>query len=192
MPAPDPQLSDGIVTLRPWREDDVDDLVTCLDGEEEIAQWLDAVPQPYRETEARSWIEHSMSAWKDGTSAPFAVTDATTGELVGSVGFGWVGERDQRVGEVGYWMRRDVRDRGLTTRAVRLVSKWALTELGCERLQLRADERNLPSQRVAEKAGFTREGVLRSVHFNARQDRRVDFVMFSLLPAELDLPGRVE
>jgi RimJ/RimL family protein N-acetyltransferase len=192
MPAPDPQLSDGIVTLRPWREDDVDDLVTCLDGEEEIARWLDAVPQPYRETEARSWIEHSASAWKDGTSAPFAVTDATTGELVGSVGFGWVGERDQRVGEVGYWMRQDVRDRGLTTRAVRLVSKWALTELGCERLQLRADERNLPSQRVAEKAGFTREGVLRSVHFNARQDRRVDFVMFSLLPAELDLPGRVE
>jgi RimJ/RimL family protein N-acetyltransferase len=192
MPAPDPQLSDGIVTLRPWRDDDVDDLVTCLDGEEEIVQWLDAVPQPYRETEARSWIEHSASAWKDGTSAPFAVTHASTGELVGSVGFGWVGERDQRVGEVGYWMRRDVRDRGLTTRAVRLVSKWALTELGCERLQLRADERNLPSQRVAEKAGFTREGVLRSVHFNARQDRRVDFVMFSLLPAELDLPGRVE
>jgi RimJ/RimL family protein N-acetyltransferase len=192
IPAPDPPLSDGVVTLRPWREDDVDDLVACLDGEEEIARWLDAVPQPYRETEARSWIEHSASAWKDGTSTPFAVTDATTGDLVGSVGFGWVGERDQRVGEVGYWMRRDVRDRGLTTRAVRLVSKWALTELGCERLQLRADERNLPSQRVAEKAGFTREGVLRSVHFNARQDRRVDFVMFSLLAAELDLPGRVE
>jgi RimJ/RimL family protein N-acetyltransferase len=190
-PAPDPQLSDGVVTLRPWREDDVDDLVTCLDGEEEIARWLDAVPQPYRETEARSWIEHSASAWEDGSSAPFAVTDATTGELVGSVGFGWVGERDQRIGEVGYWMRRDVRDRGLTTRAVRLVSRWALTDLGCERLQLRADERNVPSQRVAEKAGFTREGVLRSVHFNARQDRRVDFVMFSLLPAELDLPGRV-
>ena len=74
---------------------------------------------------------------------------------------------------------------------MRLVSKWALTELGWERLQLRADEENLPSQRVAEKAGFTREGVLRSVHFNARQDRRVDFVMFSLLPAELELPGRV-
>jgi RimJ/RimL family protein N-acetyltransferase len=61
-----------------------------------------------------------------------------------------------------------------------------LRELGCERLQLRADERNVPSQRVAEKAGFTREGVLRSAHFNARLDRRVDFVMFSLLPSELD------
>ena len=191
IPAPDPPLSDGVVTLRPWHEDDVDALVACLDGEQEIARWLDAIPQPYRETEARSWLEHSSSAWREGTSAPFAVTDATTSELVGSVGFGWVGERDQQVGEIGYWMRREARGRGLTTRAVRLVSKWALTELGWERLQLRADEENLPSQRVAEKAGFTREGVLRSVHFNARQDRRVDFVMFSLLPAELELPGRV-
>ena len=191
IPAPDPPLSDGVVTLRPWHEDDVDALVACLDGEQEIARWLDAIPQPYRETEARSWLEHSSSAWQEGTSAPFAVTDATTSELVGSVGFGWVGERDQQVGEIGYWMRREARGRGLTTRAVRLVSKWALTELGWERLQLRADEENLPSQRVAEKAGFTREGVLRSVHFNARQDRRVDFVMFSLLPAELELPGRV-
>ena len=73
------------------------------------------------------------------------------------------------------------------TRAVGLVSRWAFQELRCERLQLRADADNVASQRVAEKAGFTREGVLRSVHFNARQKRRVDYVMFSLLP--LDLPG---
>jgi RimJ/RimL family protein N-acetyltransferase len=185
IPAPDPPLSDGVVTLRPWCDDDVEGLVRCLDGEEEIVRWLDAIPQPYRETEARAWVEHSSSAWQEGSSAPFAVADATTGELVGSVGFGWDGDRDEHVGEIGYWMRRDVRDRGLTTRGVRLVSEGALRELGCERLQLRADAQNLPSQRVAEKAGFTREGVLRSVHFNARLDRRVDFVMFSLLPDEL-------
>jgi RimJ/RimL family protein N-acetyltransferase len=193
IPAPDPPLSDGVVTLRPWREDDVGDLVACLDGEEEVVRWLDAVPQPYLEDEARSWVAHSTTAWEEGSSAPFAVLDASSGELVGSVGFGWVGEREQRVGEIGYWMRVDARGRGLTTRAVRLVAGWSLRELGCERLQLRADERNLPSQRVAEKAGFRREGVLRSVHFNARQDRRVNFVMFSLLPGELDLdlPGQV-
>jgi RimJ/RimL family protein N-acetyltransferase len=51
---------------------------------------------------------------------------------------------------------------------------------------LRADAENVASQRVAEKTGFKREGVLRSVHFNPRQQRRVDFVMFSLLPSEVD------
>jgi RimJ/RimL family protein N-acetyltransferase len=184
--APDPPLSDGVVTLRPWASEDVDALVACLDGEHEIVRWLDAIPQPYREAEANSWIEQASAGWRDETSAQFAVTDATSGELVGSVGVGWVGEREERVGEVGYWTRRDQRGRGLATRAVGLVSRWAVRELGCERLQLRADTDNVPSQRVAEKAGFTREGVLRSVHFNPRLGRRVDFVMFSLLPGELD------
>jgi ribosomal-protein-alanine N-acetyltransferase len=185
IPAPDPPLSDGVVTLRPWLADDVADLVVCLDGEEEVVRWLDAIPQPYREPEANAWIEHATTAWREGSAAPFAVTDATNAKLIGSVGVNWVGDREERVGEVGYWMRRDVRGRGLATRAVRLASRWALGELGCERLQLRADEQNVPSQRVAVKAGFTREGVLRSVHFNARLNRRVDFVMFSLLPSEL-------
>jgi RimJ/RimL family protein N-acetyltransferase len=53
------------------------------------------------------------------------------------------------------------------------------------RLQLRADQRNVASLRVAESAGFRREGVLRSVRFNPRQGRRVDFVMYSLLAEEL-------
>jgi RimJ/RimL family protein N-acetyltransferase len=54
-----------------------------------------------------------------------------------------------------------------------------------KRLQLRSDQRNIASQRVAESAGFRREGVLRSVRFNQRQSRRVDFVLYSLLADEL-------
>jgi RimJ/RimL family protein N-acetyltransferase len=145
---------------------------------------MDAIPQPYLDGEARMWVEQASSFWRAGTSAPFAVTDAETGTVLGGVGFGWVG--DEHVGEVGYWLRSAVRGRGLTGRAVVLVSRWSFEELGCERLQLRADSDNVASQRVAEKAGFTREGVLRSVHFNPRQERRVDFVMFSLLPSEID------
>jgi RimJ/RimL family protein N-acetyltransferase len=182
--APDPPLTDGVVTLRPWDERDVPALVECINGDEEMTRWMDAIPQPYLDKEARTWVEQASSYWLAGTSAPFAVTDSETGAVLGGVGFGWVG--DERVGEVGYWLRSEARGRGLTARAVSLVSRWAFRELGCERLQLRADTDNVGSQRVAEKAGFTREGVLRSVHFNPRQQRRVDFVMFSLLPAELE------
>ncbi len=186
--APDPPLSDGVVTLRQWRHDDVGELVACLDGDEEIARWLDMIPQPYGETEARLWVDQATSYWSEGTAAPFAVVGAGGGELLGGVGFRWVGE-EHGVGEVGYWIRERERGRGLTTRAVNLISRWACEELGCERLQLRADEENGPSQRVAEKAGFQREGVLRSVHYNARLNRRVNYVMYSLLRSEL--PGRV-
>jgi RimJ/RimL family protein N-acetyltransferase len=188
IPAPDPPLTDGVVTLRPWQHEDVPALVECLDGDEQITRWLDMIPQPYAEAEGRLWVEQSTSYWREGTAAQFAVTDAASGDVLGSVGFRWVGE-EHAVGEVGYWLRRDARGRGLTSRAVRLVSQWALGALGCQRLQLRADKDNAPSLRVAEKAGFQREGVLRAVHYNARVNRRVDYVLYSLLPTDLELPG---
>src|SRR5207253_10443100 len=67
----------------------------------QMTRWMDAIPQPYLDAEARGWIEQASSYWHSGTSAPFAVTDAETGAVLGGVGFGWVG--DERVGEVGYW-----------------------------------------------------------------------------------------
>jgi RimJ/RimL family protein N-acetyltransferase len=183
IPAPDPPLTDGVVTLRPWRMDDVAALVECLDGDEQITRWLDMIPQPYGDAEARTWVDQATSYWREGSAAPFAVTDAASGAVVGGVGFRWLGE-EHGVGEVGYWLRREARGRGLTTRAVQLVSRWALDTLGCQRLQLRADPDNAPSVRVAEKAGFRREGVLRAVHLNPRVNRRVDYVIYSLLPTD--------
>jgi [ribosomal protein S5]-alanine N-acetyltransferase len=87
-------------------------------------------------------------------------------------------------GHIGYWCAADARGRGVTTRALRLLSKHSLEELGLERLELITDPDNRASQRVAEKVGFQREGVLRS-HLLHPDGRRRDSVMFSLLPGEL-------
>jgi RimJ/RimL family protein N-acetyltransferase len=180
---PSPPLSDGVVVLRPWHDRDVDAIVgACRD--DEIAWWLDQVPQPYGDGDARAYVAMTRRGWKDGTHAAFAVTDAESGEVIGSVGLHWL-DLEHRVAEVGYWVRREARGRGVATRATRLVSAWAISSCGMQRVQLRADSRNVASQRVAEAAGFRREGVLRSVHFNARQGRRVDFVLYSLLADEL-------
>src|SRR4051812_15320607 len=62
---PDPPLSDGIVELRPWREDDVDAIVrACRD--DDIARWLDQVPQPYTRADARDWVTATARGWRDG------------------------------------------------------------------------------------------------------------------------------
>jgi RimJ/RimL family protein N-acetyltransferase len=80
----------------------------------------------------------------------------------------------------------DARGRGVATAATRLAGNWAFEAVPeLARLQLRAAVENVASNRVAEKAGFTREGVLRAQRFNPRLDRRVDFVMWSLLREEL-------
>jgi RimJ/RimL family protein N-acetyltransferase len=89
------------------------------------------------------------------------------------------------VGEIGYWARADARARGVTTRALVLLSRRALQRDGLARVQIRADIENHASCRVAEKAGFTREGVLRSAHWNARLGRRQDWALYSLLPTDL-------
>jgi [ribosomal protein S5]-alanine N-acetyltransferase len=114
-----------------------------------------------------------------GSGAGFAIVDATNGELLGGIGIR--SEGDGRF-EVGYWVRHERRRRGIASRALRLISAWALGDLGAARVQLHADVENVPSQRVAENAGFTREGVLRS-WLEHRGERR-DHVLYALLATD--------
>ena len=179
---PQPPLTDGVVTVRPWGEDGDAEAIMAACNDRAIAEFLDMIPQPYRRSDADAYLEACRVGWREGTFSNFAVV--VDGRAVGSIGVRWV-EPDQGVAEVGYWVARDARGKGVCTRALRLIAGWALTRPGIARLQLRADEENAPSKRVAENAGFTREGVLRSSHYNCRLDRRVDFVMYSLLPGEL-------
>lgn len=87
---------------------------------------------------------------------------------------------DQGLAEVGYWLGRQARGRGAATVSVRLVAGWAFHELGIKRISLQTAAENTASQRVAERAGFTREGLLRAWMRTAAGRR--DSVMFSLLP----------
>lgn len=179
---PDPPLSDGVMTLRPWGEEgDAEALVDAC-NDRAIAEFLDIIPQPYTQADALAYIASTREGWATGTTASFALV--TDGLPIGSIGARWLPAPDDGV-EVGYWVAAQARGQGLCTRALRLVSGWLLEDLGVMRLQLRADEENVASKKVAENAGFTREGVLRSSRYNARLDRRVDFVMYSLLPGEL-------
>lgn len=182
---PKPPLSDGVVTLRPWGEEgDVEALTTAC-NDRAIAEFLDQLPSPYTEQDARDALAYFREGWLDGTVSNFAITE--NGPPVGSVGVRWV-DPEQGVAEIGYWVAPEARGRGVCTRAVRLVSRWLIVDHAVERVQLRADEENLPSRRVAEKAGFTQEGVLRSSRYNPRLGRRMSFVMYSLLRDELDAP----
>lgn len=169
------ELSDGDLTLRPWTEDDVDAMVAgCNDAE--VAWWIPTIPSSYTEADALAFIrgevrpdEHSLAIVLDG-------------KVAGGIGLG-VNAHDYR-GTVGYWVAAPARGQGLCTRALRLLSQWALEDLELQRLELLTDPENLASQRVAEKVGFQREGVLRA-HLRHPDGRVRDSVMLSLLPGEL-------
>jgi RimJ/RimL family protein N-acetyltransferase len=165
------RLEDEVVTLRPFERNDVEAIVAaCQDPE--IPRWT-SVPSPYTEADALAWLE-------SGEEESFAVVDRSSGELLGSIG---VRFPDDGLAEVGYWVAKEARGRGVATRALVLVSAWVFERADVGRLQLRADTKNLASQRVAEKAGFVREGVLRSGL--ALKGERRDAVMYSLVREDL-------
>lgn len=182
---PATELRDGDIVLRPWRLEDVP-RVTQICQDPEILRWT-LVPSPYDESHARTWIEQTLRDWDDRAHATFAVTDGC-GEVVGAIGLRL--HRHYSVnGSIGYWVAREARGRGVATTALRLLARWALEEARVSRLELVTDPGNTASQKVAERAGFRREGILRS--YVERRGKRADCTIFSLLPGELedDNPG---
>ena len=176
---------DGHIALRPWTAADADALVLRI-NDADIGAYLDLVPQPYTTADAHDWFALAAEGWRNGTSATFAIHLEDLDGAVGGVGLRFFSELDDGCAEIGYWVAAASRRRGIATAATRLASRWAFDEVPeLARLQLRADVENVASNRVAEKAGFTREGVLRAQRFNARLGRRSDFVMWSLLREEL-------
>ena len=168
--APDPPLAaDGVVLRVP--DDGDTSWVTEAWNDPDIAEFIVGMPSPFAQR------------WALGTDAELVIADAASGEPLGVVSLR-VAERDPGLAAVGYWLRAGARGRGAATVAVQLVARWAFEALGVRRLELTTAPDNVASQRVAERAGFTREGVLRELTAT-RNDGRKDLVMFSLLPADL-------
>jgi RimJ/RimL family protein N-acetyltransferase len=179
IPLPDPPLADAEVRLRPWTIGDVPALTAaCRDPE--ISRWT-VVPREYTELHATEFIATREADRAAGRELSFAVVDRAD-VLLGAIGMSSFDWPDHR-GEIGYWMAREARRRGVGTRAVRLLSRWAIEGLRLERVELLANPANQASQRLAERAGFTREGLLR--RYRTRHGVREDLIMFSLLPEDL-------
>jgi RimJ/RimL family protein N-acetyltransferase len=158
------------IVLRPLSEEDVPAIFeACQDSE--IGRWI-PIPLPYGEADAREFIRTAADV--------SAIADVGTGELLGTIAWRWV---DSNV-QLGYWVKREARGSGVATRALHLLSRWAIEELRAARVQLVAEPGNAASRRVAEKAGFRPEGTLRA-YIDVRGERR-DAVMFSLLPGDVD------
>jgi [ribosomal protein S5]-alanine N-acetyltransferase len=167
------RLEDDAIVVRPLQEDDAPALASAIDDDPDLDRWT-SIPFPYTEHDAREFIATTEES-------AFAIVDRATGELLGGIGTRVAGPA---VVEIGYWVKAGARGRGIATRALALIVRFAFDELDAARVQLSTEPDNLGSQRVAEKAGFVREGTLRS-HLCIKGRRR-DAVMFSLLPEDID------
>jgi len=159
------------------------DVVYSAAQDPEIQRWT-TIPSPYLPEHAQSFTEQLVpEGWANCSMFTFGVF-LPEGELVGMLG---ITMRSLGVGEVGFWATKEYRGNGYITEATVAVSRWAFTRLSIDRVEWRAEVGNKGSRAVAEHAGFTVEGTLRSA-INNKGVRR-DCWVASLLPSDLGLPS---
>jgi RimJ/RimL family protein N-acetyltransferase len=138
------------------------------------------VPDPTPPDFAREWLAIYEAGRRDGTREAFAAVDGD-GRLLGlALAFGI--DRTEREVELGYIVAPDARGRGVGTAILRALTDWAFAEAGALRIRLIIETVNEASLKVAERCGYVREGVLRSLYF--KDGRRIDAVLLSRLPTD--------
>ncbi len=172
-----PELTDGRLRLRALRPEDKPAVVAAL-NDPECGKYLWRPPFPYKDADFDEFFAGRAVAWKDARDAFWTVADAADDSVLAAISLD-VNEELQ-AGEIGYWCGPWARRRGVMAAALRLVRDWAFDGLGLERLEITADADNVASQRVAQSAGFRREGVRRS--FLPVHGRRTDDVMLAIVP----------
>jgi RimJ/RimL family protein N-acetyltransferase len=176
---PPPELADDAIVLVPLGRRDVDDMLELTRDEDVAAYTL--VPTHADRVWVRDWIALYERGWHDGTRAGFSIRDAPDRAFLGFAAVVHL-ELKERQGELGYMLAPAARGRGAAARAVALLTRWCFDVLGLERLELCIDAANEPSARVAERAGYRLEGVLRNVHF--KEGRRTDTAIWSRLATD--------
>jgi RimJ/RimL family protein N-acetyltransferase len=183
VPFPSPPLAGSGFVLRPLAVSDFE-AARASREHPETAEWVNALPEPDGERMVR-FVESRRRA---GRLLHFAIADDEDGRYLGEILLflrapeaGEVG-----IGEIAYVVAPAARGRGIASAAVRALSEWAFARLKLERLQLSIRPENLASRRVAEKAGYVYEGLLRSSKLI--RGERVDAALYSLLPRDPALP----
>jgi RimJ/RimL family protein N-acetyltransferase len=159
------------------------DAVYAAAQDPEIQRWT-TIPSPYLREHAELFVEQiAPGGWRDASMFTFGVF-LPSGELAGMLGLTM---RSLGVAEVGFWATKEHRGNGYITEATLRAAHWAFTHLSVDRVEWRAEVGNAGSRAVAERAGFTIEGVLRSAINN--KGLRRDCWVGSLLPSDVGLPS---
>ncbi len=170
--------SDAGAVIRPYVESDAPVLLEAArESVDEVFPWMQWCHPGYAMHDATSWIAATIAGHRDGTMFDFVIFDAT-GRFAGGCGINHINRLD-KFANVGYWVRTSSTRRGIAVVAVSQLLQWAFAHTDLNRLEIVAAVGNTRSQRVAEKVGALREGVLR--HRLIAKGRPHDAIMHSVV-----------
>ena len=183
------ELTDGIVAIRRYRDGDAEFLYEAVrESIAEVSVWLSWCHEGYSIEESRDFVATRNVLSQGDEWYSFAVLDHSSGRFLGGVGINFI-NRVHQFANLGYWVRTSAAGRGVATRATMLAARFGFQELGLNRIEIIAAVDNIASQRVAERAGAVREGILRKrLSINGVPHAAV---LFSLVAEDLSEPSAV-
>lgn len=153
---PPEMINAGELVLKRWEPEWAEaSTAAILESLPELKPFLPWAKDGYTVEDSREFIARSSKEWDEGTLFNYAIFSAageTNGELLGAIGL--MTRKGPGVLEIGYWLRTSFAGRGYMTKAVRALTRVALTLAGIERVAIQHDVTNGASAAVAAKAGF--------------------------------------
>ncbi len=145
-------------TIRPYKLSDAENLYAAVqESREEVAPWMPWCHPQYDLAEAAAWIDATVKGRANGSFYDFAIVAGD--QFAGACGINQINRLD-RVANLGYWVRTSLTGQDIASNAVRQLIDWAFDNTNLNRIEIVAAVDNIASQRVAEKAGASRDAVL--------------------------------
>lgn len=162
MPVATPTLETGRLLIRKFSRRDSATLNDAIRASlPELNEWLPWARTDYEAGDATAFIRDSLQAWKEDRAWDYTIRFRDDpGRHVGNISM-WTVSKTGKIAEIGYWVRSDETSKGICTEAANALLGEAFGRLGFHKVVMRIAIGNEASHRVAEKLGFTREGVLR-------------------------------
>lgn len=143
--------------IRGWKKGDEVSLQKHADNPKVSACLMDRFPSPYTIDEAELWVNSLLD---QDPLVNFAI--AVNDQVMGGIGLEPRQDVYRKTAILGYWLSEELWGRGIMPEAVKLITNYAFTELDFIRIQASVYSKNPASMRVLEKAGYTKEGIMRN------------------------------
>lgn len=166
--------------LEPTHTSQAEVLFTAIDtNRPHLSAFLPWVDTMQTVDDLRLYLQNAAAICSEGKEASYAII--YNNKAVGRIGLHYINAHNKS-GAIGYWLSKEAEGHGLITRSCQALIRYAFTELGLHRIEIKASVTNYKSQAIPEKLQFFKEGILREAEWV--NDRYHDLFLYSLLEEE--------
>ena len=176
-PAEIPTLQYGLVTLRPSAERDIDSIFNAC--QDPLIPAFTTVPANYTLDHAIDFVRSDPFSFSERRELRFVIDygNGDDAQFAGVISLHTINIKNHAA-EIGYWMEKSMRGKGIGTIAAKMITDYGFRSLGFRRIDGLADVENAASQKLLTSAGFQKEGILRN-KVTRDDGRQIDMALFA-------------